>query len=252
MGLSTGHVIVEIVPPGADENAYPQGRITAPTMAQQGSPVAFSSSGSFDPDGSIVSYSWDFGDGTSSTATNPTKTFFLQGFHAVILTVTDNNGAAGTATHTIFITPDAVTTIDPTGTFSINGVEATDTSEHSLTSRVLDLKFVASRDAEEISKVRVGVYQDGREIAAEKLEKTNANTWKKTYTLPMDGTFELRGTVSWGLEGDSKRLMSVITSYSESGPPLGESGLPIGNILRVAMGLLVVVGLYNDHKNRKT
>ncbi len=72
-----------------------------PTSGQAPLNVAFSSSGSFDPDGSIASYSWTFGDGTTSTAANPTKTYGVGSFTAT-LTVTDNRG--GTASATVSIT----------------------------------------------------------------------------------------------------------------------------------------------------
>ncbi|TWP54149.1 DUF1080 domain-containing protein [Lentzea tibetensis] len=57
--------------------------------------VRFSSAGSSDPDGGALSYKWDFGDGTSSTAANPTKTFTANGQRIVTLTVTDPTGLTG-------------------------------------------------------------------------------------------------------------------------------------------------------------
>jgi glucose/arabinose dehydrogenase len=49
--------------------------------------VAFSSDGSNDPDGDPLTYSWDFGDGTTSGEANPTKTFTSKGVYTVHLTV---------------------------------------------------------------------------------------------------------------------------------------------------------------------
>lgn len=54
--------------------------------------AAFSAIGSADPDGSITSYSWDLGDGTSSDEANPTKSYNAPGTYFVKLTVTDNDG----------------------------------------------------------------------------------------------------------------------------------------------------------------
>ena len=42
--------------------------------------------------GNSPSYSWDFGDGTSSTATNPSKTYLAAGNYTVKLVVTNSNG----------------------------------------------------------------------------------------------------------------------------------------------------------------
>jgi len=51
-----------------------------------------------DPDGSIASYSWNFGDGATSTAQNPSRTYTAGGNYSVTLRVTDNQGAQSTTT----------------------------------------------------------------------------------------------------------------------------------------------------------
>ena len=56
--------------------------------------VTFSSAGSSDPDGSIASYLWEFGDGATSTAANPSHTYTVPGQYVALLTVTDNLGTS--------------------------------------------------------------------------------------------------------------------------------------------------------------
>ncbi len=61
------------------------------------------SDSSSDSDGSIASRSWNFGDGTTSTATNPSKTYSAGGTYSVSLTVTDNGGATNTKTSSVTV-----------------------------------------------------------------------------------------------------------------------------------------------------
>ena len=85
------------IPPVAMATADPaQG--TAPLE------VSFSSAQSYDPDGSIVAWSWIFGDGGSSTLANPTHTFDDADVYTVQLTVTDDDGATASTTLTITAT----------------------------------------------------------------------------------------------------------------------------------------------------
>jgi PKD repeat protein len=68
---------------------------------------------SSDTDGSIASRSWNFGDGASSTATNPSHSYAAAGTYSVMLTVTDNGGANDARTR-------AVTVSEPGAAFLIN------------------------------------------------------------------------------------------------------------------------------------
>lgn len=84
-------------------NQPPVANANGPYTGDLGIPVAFSSAGSSDPDGSIVAYSWEFGDGVTSTAPNPTHMYVEVGNYTVSLTVTDNSGASTTVTTTATI-----------------------------------------------------------------------------------------------------------------------------------------------------
>ncbi|MBQ4821929.1 immunoglobulin-like domain-containing protein [Aquimarina sp. MMG016] len=72
--------------------------------------TSFNNSGSTDSDGSIVSSSWDFGDGEGTSGVFPLATTheYAAGNYTAILTVTDNLGGVGTATVQIeSINPDS-------------------------------------------------------------------------------------------------------------------------------------------------
>ncbi|MDH4396626.1 MAG: PKD domain-containing protein [Limnobacter sp.] len=63
--------------------------------------VNFSAAGSSDANGSIVSYDWDFGDGTTGTGATVSKTYTDAGNFTAALVVTDNGGLRGQTSTTI-------------------------------------------------------------------------------------------------------------------------------------------------------
>jgi PKD repeat protein len=68
-----------------------------------GVPLQFNALGSEDPDGFLVSYSWNFGDGNTGSGPVPTHTYAAPGLYTVTLTVTDNDGAENRSTATVLI-----------------------------------------------------------------------------------------------------------------------------------------------------
>ncbi len=66
------------------------------TYECSGLDCTFDGSGSSDPDGSIVSYEWDFGDGATATGDSASHTYSAEDTYAVLLTVTDDGGATDT------------------------------------------------------------------------------------------------------------------------------------------------------------
>jgi glucose/arabinose dehydrogenase/regulation of enolase protein 1 (concanavalin A-like superfamily) len=66
--------------------------------------VAFSSAGSSDPNGSALSYAWEFGDGATSTAANPTHTYSAAGVATFTAKLTVTNAQGLSASTTVSVT----------------------------------------------------------------------------------------------------------------------------------------------------
>jgi len=73
------------------------------TSSTNGLAASFNATSSADPDGTIASYAWKFGDGATSTAAQPNHTYAAAGTYPVTLTVTDDDGATGAVTKSVTV-----------------------------------------------------------------------------------------------------------------------------------------------------
>ena len=87
--------------------------------------VAFDASTSADADGTVASYAWDFGDGTTGTGVKPTHPYTKAGPYTVKLTVTDNGGATGTVSHAVTATDPAPVNKPPVSLFTVSSMQLT-------------------------------------------------------------------------------------------------------------------------------
>jgi len=93
--------IVEVNPP----NAPPEPVIVGPTRGVAYDTIHWDGTSSFDPDGQIVSYRWEFGDGDQSTGSTAYHRYTTAGTYDVRLTVTDNRHTTTTARVLVMIEP---------------------------------------------------------------------------------------------------------------------------------------------------
>ena len=94
-------------------NVAPTASIASADTVTATDELPFDAAGSTDSDGSIVSYAWDFGDGTSATGAKVSHAFADSRTYDVTLTVTDDRNGTATATKKI-----AVTNATPTAAFA--------------------------------------------------------------------------------------------------------------------------------------
>ncbi|HEY4519221.1 MAG TPA: thrombospondin type-1 domain-containing protein [Candidatus Paceibacterota bacterium] len=111
-------------------NALPMAKFTAnPLSGEAPLPVSVNSAGSYDTDGAIVSYVWQWGDSTpDATGATASHTYDTPGTYILKLTVTDNQNGSGSTNLTIIVSASP----DDDDEVSTNGICAplcTDNSE---------------------------------------------------------------------------------------------------------------------------
>jgi len=87
----------------------------SPANPTPGAVVTFNAAASYDPDGTIASYAWTFGDGWSGWGMVASHPYASAGTYTVTLTVTDNVGAPAVATQTVQVT---VANVPPVALFT--------------------------------------------------------------------------------------------------------------------------------------
>lgn len=97
-----------IGPPPPPINQPPTAEANGPYSAQVGQAIQFTSMGSDDPDGLVLAYAWDFGDGTFQNGPTPSKAYSQTGTYTARLTVTDLGGLTAQDTAQVTITAPGV------------------------------------------------------------------------------------------------------------------------------------------------
>jgi PKD repeat protein len=199
-----------------DNGGLTHSRTTAVTVGSTGNvaPVAnFTSSvsglavtftdASTDSDGSIVSRSWDFGDGTTSTATNPGKTYSAAGTYDVTLTVVDDGGLKHSRTAAVTVSSGGGTA--PNAHWSWSRV----------TSGAAFVKFTAAGSTDSDGQVVSYLWNFGdgttsTDVAPRKVYRTGSHTFSVTVTDNNGLTNTKSGTISVTATSAQLDLESVI------------------------------------------
>jgi parallel beta-helix repeat protein len=78
-------------------NTPPVSLLNGPSSINVSKKATFDASGSYDSDGTIINYTWSFGDGTTGYGVSTKHTYSKAGTYTVMLTVTDNEGGRDTS-----------------------------------------------------------------------------------------------------------------------------------------------------------
>ena len=196
-------------PPVADANGPYSGTV--------GDAITFDGTGSNDQDGSIASYSWDFGDGSTGSGPSPTHAYAAAGMFNVTLTVTDDNGATDSAASTAEIVAQPVNqppVSDPNGPYSgTAGVAIT-------------LDGTGSSDPDGTIVAYDWDFGDGSTGSGE----------TPTHTYNADGNFTVTLTVT-DVAGDSDSATTTASIGAVNQPPVSDPNGPYSGTVGVAITL---------------
>ncbi len=152
--------------------------------------VQFSSEGSSDPDGGPLTYLWNFGDGSSSTDTNPAKTYTNGGSYTATLTVTDNNNLSASKTIQISAVNQA-----PVASF---------TTAYAANTIPMDVTFDASSSSDADGSIASYVWSFG--------DGTTGTGVTTSHTYTTAGTFAAKLTVTDNGGLTSTKTISLVTT----------------------------------------
>jgi PKD repeat protein len=104
----TGYDLLALLPDdveGAVESNTqpPLAAAVGPAALNEGDTGTFSAASSIDPNGSIASVEWNFGDGASASGSSASHAFAQDGVYVVTVTITDNDGLTDTASLSITV-----------------------------------------------------------------------------------------------------------------------------------------------------
>lgn len=86
--------------------------------------VSVNGSASSDPDGSISSYTWAFGDGGTATGATASHTYAASGTYSISLTVRDNSGASSSTSRNVTVSSGGNQSPSASFTTSVSGLSA--------------------------------------------------------------------------------------------------------------------------------
>jgi len=119
-GASSSAAEVSISVLSSNTNNAPTASFTVDkTSVEVSETISFDSSDSSDPDGDMITYNWQFGDGGTSSLANPTYQYSTEGSYTVSLIVTDNSGLASSAAQQVILVETA-TNSAPVASFTVN------------------------------------------------------------------------------------------------------------------------------------
>ena len=204
---------VEIV---AAANQPPVANPGGPYNGTVDSVVQFDGSASSDPDGTIASYNWDFGNGTTGTGATPSATYTEAGTFNVTLTVTDDVGETNSVSTTVVVVAAAnqPPVANPGGPY--NGIAG------------VAVQFNGSASSDPDGSIVSYNWDFGNGTTGTGATPTTIYTEAGTFNVTLTVTDDVGET-------NSVSITAVITAIAINQPPVANSGGPYNGIAGVAV-----------------
>jgi PKD repeat protein len=170
----------------------------------EGHSIVFDASDSYDLDGNIVSYLWDFGDGDTTSGISPAHSYTQEGTYSVTLTVTDDDGLIDSGSTTAEISDS-----EPTSKFSITMIED-DILSYIFTDESISYDGIVEWNWN---------FGDGG----------NSDEQSPDHTFDFEGNYVVSLVVTEE-DGDSDESFTLIVISSTNNPPVADSGGPYEGI----------------------
>ena len=196
-------------------NEAPSASFTTSNAPTAGENVTFDASGSNDSDGSITSYAWEFGDGTTATGEVVNHSYDSAGNYTVNLTVTDDDGASNSTSRTV-----AVEQNDSNGTTANEAPNASFTYSPSSPNASETVTFDGSNSTDADGTIESYEWDLG--------DGTTATGEVVNHTYAENGTYTVTLTVT---DNDSatNSTQQVITVENDSSDDTSENQSPTAN-----------------------
>ena len=187
---------VQVTPP-PDEPPVAQFDVS-PTTLFVDQQATFDASGSFDPDGFIVQYEWNFGDGSGLYVTTSTiifHSFFSPGNYTVTLTVFDSSGMTASTSRTVLVIPHPAHDVSINALFAFTNV--------AVSTQKIFFEVLLSNQGTSTENITLVIYANGHPVSTETgiiISPCSGNceffletTWDTTGVVP--GNYTISATV---------------------------------------------------------
>jgi PKD repeat protein len=187
--------------PSPPANQPPTASFTAnPTSGVAPLTVSFDATGSSDPDGTVASYTWAFGDSATGSGATTTHTYVAEGTFTVTLTVADDAGTTASATTTITVT--ATANQPPTASFTANPTSG---------EPPLNVSFDATGSSDPDGTVAFYSWAFG--------DSTTGSGATTTHTYVAEGTFTVTLTVTDDAGAAASATTTITVTATANQPP---------------------------------